>query len=152
MVKIPVYFDLNGIHQIAIFEERDDGSFRRTTEQPMRLLRESIMGIGPAVGELVSTLNDREERQWHSPTVHFRHRYSSYFRFLREQLHQHRIFVFSRESISARVTRLNVHELQLIPTASRQVHSLLMKKLIEAVDLDLDRVSVETNEHNNHIA
>lgn len=143
MVKIPVYFDLNGIHQIALFEEMDDGSFRRTTEQPIRLLRESILGIGPVVGDLVAAVNDREERQWHSPTVHFKHRYSSYFRFLREQAHQHKLFVFSRESLSTRTTRLNLHELQLKSTASRQVHSLLSKKLAEAIDLDVERKEAE---------
>jgi hypothetical protein len=121
MLRIPVYFDLNGMHQIAIFEERDDGTFRRTTEQPMRLLRESILGIGPTVGELVSACSDRKERLWHSPTVHFRHRNSSYFQFLREQFKQRKIFVFSRASLCSRLTRLDLHEFELKPTASRQV-------------------------------
>lgn len=152
MVKIPVYFDLHGIHQIALFEEMDDGTFRRTTEQPIRLLRESILGIGPAMGDLVSAHYDREERQWHLPTVHFKHRYSSYFRFLREQLHQHNLFVFSRESLTSRITRLNIHELQLKSTASRQVHSLLAKKLAEAIDLDLDRPDVDVLTHRNQSA
>ena len=152
MVKIPVYFDLNGIHQIAIFEEMDDGTFRRTSEQPIRLLRESILGIGPSVGDLVSAHYDREERQWHSPTVHFKHCYSSYFRFLREQLHHHNLFVFSRESLTSRITRLNIHELQLKSTASRQVHSLLAKKLADAIELDLDRVDAEIAVHQNQSA
>ena len=55
MVRIPVYFEVGGIHQVSIFQETEEGTFSRTAEQPIRILRDSIQGIGPAVGELVSS-------------------------------------------------------------------------------------------------
>jgi len=143
MVKIPVYFDLNGIHQISIFQEQDDGTFRRTTEQPMRLLRESIEGIGPSVGEIVSSPYDREDRIWQTPTVMLGHRPASYYQFLREQLKSRKIYVFARASMNTRVNRLQVHELKLKPGVSMQVQSLLARKLVEAIDLDLEHETQE---------
>jgi len=143
MVKIPVYFDLSGMHQIAIYEETDDGTFRRTNEQPMRLLRDNIEGIGPAVGELVTSRFDRETRCWDSPTVLFKHRPQSFYHFFREQIKQRKIYVFARGSLSGRLTRFDLHELQLKPTASRQIHALLAKKLIEALTLELEHVPAE---------
>jgi hypothetical protein len=152
MVRLPVYFDLNGIHQIAIFEEMDDGTFRRTSENPIRLLRDKIDGIGSAVGELVSRPYDREERVWHSPTVVFGHRPYSFYHFLREQHKQRKIYVLSRVSRINRIARLQVHELKLKPTASVQVRALLSKKLIEAIDLDPDHETVLTTAHAQTIA
>jgi len=137
MSRIPVYIDLGGVHQIVIFEEMDDGTFRRTSEQPMRLLKENILGIGPVQGELVSSQFDREDRCWHSPTIVFKRRPLSYYRFFREQIKQRKIYVFTKASLSGRLSRFDLHELQLKPTASRQVQSLLTRKLVEAVILDL---------------
>jgi len=138
MIKLPVYFDLNGIHQIAIYNETDEGTFRRTMDQPMRLLRDNITGIGPKVGELVTTVYDREPRLWATPTVSFNHRSYSYYQFLRQQSKQRKVFVFSKPSLNGRLYRFDVHELQLKSNASMQVQSLLMKKMIDAIDLDLD--------------
>jgi len=152
MIRMPVYFDLNGIHQIAIFKETDDGSFRRTTEQPMRLLHDNIIGISPAVGELVAMQSDREERCWATPTVISRNRATSYYQYLRDQFKQRKIIVFSRPSLNARITRFNCHELQLKSTVSMQVQSLLSKKLIEAVSLDLDRALPIDEQVQNSIA
>ncbi len=140
MVKIPIYFDLGGMHQIAIFEEMDDGTFRRTNEQPMRFLRDNIEGLGPAVGELVTSRFDREERCWHTPTVLFNHRPQSFYHFFREQIKQRKFYVFARGSLSGRLTRFDLHELQLKSTVSRQIQSLLAKKLVEAVSLELEHV------------
>jgi hypothetical protein len=152
MVRIPVYFNLNGMHQVAIFNEMDDGTFRRTSEEPMRLLRDNIEGIGPVVGELLSTQQDHEQRIWQTPTVLFRHRSYSIYQFLREQLKLRKIYVLVRASRSGRQSRLDLHELILKPTASAQVRSLLSKKLIEAIDLDPDHVSAPLNEQARTIA
>jgi len=152
MVRIPVYFDLNGIHQIAIFEQTDDGTFRRTSVEPMRLLRDNIEGIGPVVGELICRQHDREQRIWHSPTVISMNRPYSYYHFLRQQLKSRKIFVFSRTSRSTRITRLQMHELKLKATASVQVRSLLTKKLIEAIELDPEHVSGQDSISTSNIA
>jgi len=152
MIRMPVYFDLNGIHQIAIFEEMDDGNFRRTTEQPMRLLRDNIIGIGPSVGQLVSAKTDREERCWQSPTIIVRNRATSYYQFLREQYKSRKIFVFSRPSLNSRVSRFDCHELQLKAGISLQVQSLLSRKLIEAIELNLDHVASIDQQNANSVA
>ena len=143
MIRIPVYFDLSGMHQIAIYEEMDDGTFRRTNEQPICLLRDNIEGIGPAVGELVSSRFDREERCWSSPTILLSHRPQSFYHFFRAQIKQRKIYVFARGSLSGRLTRFDLHELQLKPTASRQIQSLLAKKMVEALALDLEHVPAD---------
>jgi len=152
MIRMPVYFDLNGIHQIAIFEEKDDGSFRRTTEEPMRFLRDNIIGISPSVGQLVASQSDREERVWMTPTVIVRNRACSYYQFLREQFKQRKIFVFSRPSLNARLTRFDCHELQLKSSISAQVQSLLSRKLIEAIDLHPDHVEAVEQQSGNSVA
>jgi len=152
MVRLPVYFDLHGMHQIAIFEEMDDGTFRRTSEDPIRLLRDNIVGIGPVVGELVSRPYDREERIWHSPTIVVKHRPYSFYHYLREQHKLRKIVVLARGSRTSRISRLQVHELILKSTASVQVRSLLSKKLIEAIELDPDHVTVLEQTHAQTIA
>ena len=153
MIKLPVYFDLNGIHQIAIFQETEEGTFRRTTDQPMRLLRDNIVGIGPSVGELVTTVYDREPRPWVTPTISFNHRKYSFYQFLRQQASQRKIFVFSKPSMNGRLNRFDVHELQLKPNASLQVQSLLMKKLIDSIGLDLDHeIHKEQEQASNIVA
>ncbi len=152
MVRIPVYFDINGIHQVAIFEEQDDGTFRRTSEEPMRFLRDNIEGIGPAVGELISSQSDREQRIWQTPTVLFRHRPYSFYHFLREQQKQRKIYVLSRASCYGRISRLDLHELKLKQTASTQVRSLLSKRLNAAVNLDPDHVIAPVTEFVRNIA
>lgn len=152
MTRIPVYFDLNGMHQIAIFEEMEDGTFRRTREDPMRLLRENIIGIGPALGKLVSRPYDREERIWHSPTIVVKHRPYSFYHFLREQLKLRKIVVLARGSSTSRISRLQVHELILKSTVSVQVRALLSKKLIEAIELVPGHVTVLEQTHAQTIA
>jgi hypothetical protein len=149
MIRIPVYFDLNGIHQIAIFEETEDGTFRRTTEQPMRLLRDNITGIGAQVGELVTPRSDREQRVWATPTVLYRHRAYSFYQFMREQVNHRKIYVFARPSMSGRMTRLGLHELQLKPSASAQVVALLCRKIVESVDLDLEHETQQQDERSS---
>lgn len=152
MIRIPVYFDLNGIHQISIFEEMDDGTFRRTTEQPMRLLRENLVGIGPSVGQLISTQYDRQVRQWQTPTIMIGGRPSSYYQFFRDQLKRRKIHIFSRPSLVGRLIQFDLHELRLKPGSSAQVQALLTRKLVEAIDLDLDHVTVEQAETSGVVA
>ncbi|NOY67444.1 MAG: hypothetical protein GXP13_08555 [Gammaproteobacteria bacterium] len=152
MVRIPVYYDLNGTHQIAIFKETEDGSFRRTTEQPMRLLHDNITGISSVEGQLVSMQSDREERYWETPSVIIRNRASSYYHFLREQYKQRKIFVFSRPSLNTRITRFDCHELQLKSNVSMQVRSLLSKKLIESINLDMEHEMAIEQEITNSVA
>ena len=152
MIRIPVYFDLNGTHQISIFEETDDGTFRRTTEQPMRFLRDNIVGIGPSVGQLISTKYDRQVRRWQTPTILLNGRPSSYYQFFRDQLKLRKIYVFSRPSLVGRLMQFDLHELQLKPGSSVQVQSLLAKKLVEAIDLDLDHVTQEQAEKSGVVA
>ena len=48
--------------------------------------------------------------------------------------------------------QFDLHELQLKPGSSVQVQSLLAKKLVEAIDLDLDHVTQEQAEKSGVVA
>lgn len=143
MIKIPVYSDLGGIHQIVMYEETDNGIFRRTSDQPMRLLRQHIEGIGAKVGELMANRFDRSQRFWLTPTVLYNQQPHSYFQFCREQLSQQKIYVFSRGLLSDRLTHFDVHELILKPSASRQIIALLTHKIAEASMLNMQHIPAE---------
>lgn len=135
-VRIPVYFEVLGMHRVEVFQELDDGSFRRTGDEPLRPLRDNIVGIGPAAGELVSIQYDRTARIWRAPTVKAHgQRPRSVYEFLRGQIHRHKLFVFSKPSLNGRLVRFDLHELRLKPTVSTQVLSLLAKRYCEAIEL-----------------
>jgi hypothetical protein len=82
LINAPVYSDENGLPTVSIFKESEDGTFRKTQDEPLRLLRDDITGISVQQGELVSARFDRQERQWRTPTVIFHYgRPQSFYRF-----------------------------------------------------------------------
>ena len=135
-ISAPVYSDENGLHHISIYAEDEDGTFRRTMEEPLRLLRDNIKGISIPQGELLSKKSDRHSRKWDSPTVTYNYgRPQSFYYFLRENLSKNKFFVFSKPSLSGRLSKLQLHELQLLPSTSQRQISLLKEKYIESVGL-----------------
>jgi hypothetical protein len=139
-VMIPVYTDLNGVHRIEIFRETEDGTFRRTGLEPLRVLRENIVGIETKRGELISSNYDRGERSWGTPTVlPSSGRPASMYAYMRERACRQQLVVFSAPSLSGRLVRLDVHALRLKPSASRQVIALMLRRYAEAIALWIDR-------------
>ena len=143
MTKIPVYTHLGGIHQLLMYEETENGIFRRTADQPMRLLREHIEGIGEKVGELMANRFDRLQRFWLTPTVLYNQQPHSYYQFFREQLRQQKVYVFSRGLLSDRLTHFDMHELMLKPSVSSQINVLLTRKIAEATMLNMQHIPSE---------
>jgi len=129
MVNVPVYSNENGLHLITIYIEDEDGTFRRTQDEPLRLLRDDIKGISPVQGDMVSRKYDRQTRQWGEPTVSFHYgRPQSYHQFLRKNLSRNKFYVFSKPSLSGRLSRFDLHELQLKTSISQRKISILKEK------------------------
>jgi len=129
MVNIPVYSNENGLHLITIYTEDEDGTFRRTQDEPLRLLRDDIKGISPVQGDMVSHKYDRQTRQWGEPTVSFHYgRPQSYHQFLRKNLARNKFYVFSKPSLSGRLSRFDLHELLLKISISQRKISILKEK------------------------
>jgi len=129
MVNVPVYSNENSVHFINIYTEDEDGTFRRTQDEPLRLLRDDIQGISPVQGEMVSHKYDRQSREWSEPTISFHYgRPQSFHHFLRENLSKNKFYVFSKPSLSGRLSKFHLHQLQLKTSVSQRKISILKEK------------------------
>lgn len=136
LIQAPVYIDQSGTHFINMYEETEDGTFRRTQSEPLRQLRNNIKGISRTQGELVSNFYDRQERAWQTATVTFHYgRPQSFFYFLRSMIAKNRFFVFSKPQLSGHLSKFDLHELILKPSTSQRHLSLLKEKYVEATIL-----------------
>lgn len=136
MINVPVYSDENGTPHISIFVEDGDGTFRRTQNEPLRLLRDDIKGISISQGDLVSSLYDRQARRWHTPTVTFHYgRPQSFYQFLRDKVAHNRFFVFTKPQLAGHISKFSLHELQLKNSTSQRKIAILKEKYIEALQL-----------------
>jgi hypothetical protein len=136
MARVPVYTDENQLHHISIFVEEQDGTFKRTQSEPLRMLRDNIEGISTPQGDIVSPKFDKNERRWRSPTVNFHYgRPQSIYYFLREKIAANRFYVFTKPNLSGRIIQFTLHELKLKQGTSQQILKLLKEKYVEAVDL-----------------
>jgi len=156
MISVPVYSDENGTPQISIYAEDEDGTFRRTQSEPLRLLRDDIKGISIIQGDLVSNHYDRQNRHWQSPTVTFHYgRPQSYYQFLRDKVAHNRFFVFAKPQMSGHISKFSLHELQLKNSTSQRKIALLKEKYIEALELwpqEQLEAQAEQNARNKRIA
>jgi hypothetical protein len=136
MINVPVFSDENGTPHISIYVEDEDGTFRRTQSEPLRLLRDDIKGVSISQGDVVTSAHDRYEREWNTPTVTFHYgRPQSFYQFLRGKVRQNRFFVFNKPQLSGRMSRLSLHELQLKNSTSQRKVGLLKEKYVEALEL-----------------
>ena len=71
MIQVPVYTEQGGLPYVSMFEELEDGTFKRTQSLPLRQLHENISGISNPQGELVASVFDKLEHDWQTPTVSF---------------------------------------------------------------------------------
>jgi hypothetical protein len=148
MISVPVYSDENGIPQISIYAEDEDGTFRRTQSEPLRLLRDDIKGISISQGDLVSNHYDRQDRNWQTPTVTFHYgRPQSFYQFLRDKVVHNRFFVFTKPQLSGHISKFSLHELQLKNSTSQRKISLLKEKYIEALELWPEKQLEAQSEH-----
>jgi len=135
-VSAPVYSEQSGVHFINIYNEQEDGTFRRTQDEPLRLLRNNIKGVSNTQGELLTSASDRTERSWNTATVTFHYGHpKSFYTFLREMFARNKYFVFSKPQLSGRISRFNLHELVMKPGTSQRHLSLLKEKYLESVKL-----------------
>ncbi|WP_455209699.1 hypothetical protein [Kaarinaea lacus] len=136
MISVPVYSDENGTPHISIYVEDEDGSFRRTQSEPLRLLRDDIQGISISQGDMVSGVYDRHERHWHTPTVTFHYgRPQSFYQFLRDKVAHNRFFVFTKPQLAGHISKFSLHELKLKNSTSQRKVAILKEKYVEALQL-----------------
>ena len=141
-IKIPVYTEEFGTHKITIYQEMDDGTFRKTSTQLLREFRHNIESISVHEGEIVSKRYDRTEREWETPTaIHNYGRPRSFYAFSREQIKKNKIYVGATSSMHGRIMKFALHELRFKPTTSQAIKMLAARKYREAVDL----MEVESN-------
>ena len=136
LIQAPIYYEQNNTHFVNIYEETEDGTFRRTQSEPLRQLRNNIKGISRTQGELVSAMYDRQERRWSSATVSFHYgRPQSFYYFIRDMVAKNKFYVFSKPQLSGHLIKFDVHELVLKPGTSQRHFSLLKEKYVEAINL-----------------
>lgn len=136
LAKIPVYSDENNLHYVSIFIEEPDGTFKRTQDEPLRLVRNHIIGISTPQGDVISHKFDKNERRWETPTVSFHYgRPQSVYQFLREKVAVNKFYVFTKPNLSGRIIQLTLHELKLKPAISQRILKLLKEKYIQSVEL-----------------
>lgn len=136
MINVPVYSDENGIPQISIYVEDEDGTFRRTQSEPLRLLRDDIQGISITQGDMVSNPYDRYDRNWQTPTVTFHYgRPQSFYQFLRDKVAHNRFFVFTKPQLAGHISKFSLHELKLKNSTSQRKVAILKEKYIEALQI-----------------
>lgn len=136
LAKVPVYSDENQLHHVSIFLEEDDGTFKRTQSEPLRQVRDHIIGISTPQGDVISPKFDKNERRWESPTVTFHYgRPQSIYQFLRDKVAINKFYVFTKPNLSGRIVQFTLHELKLKPSISQRILKLLKEKYIESIDL-----------------
>lgn len=136
LINAPVYTLQNNTHFVNIYIESEDGTFKRTQSEPLRLLRDDFAGISMSQGELVSHHFDRQERSWSTATVTYHYgRPQSFYQFLRDMVARNKFFVFSKPVLAGHLIKFDVHELKLKNSISQRKISILKEKYIEALDL-----------------
>lgn len=136
LAKIPVYSDENQLHHVSIFVEDSDGTFKRTQAEPLRQVRDHIVGISTPQGDVISSKFDKNERRWESPTVTFHYgRPQSIYQFLRDKVAINKFYVFTKPNLSGRIIQFTLHELKLKPAISQRILKLLKEKYIESIGL-----------------
>ena len=152
LIQAPIYSDQNSTHFVNIYEETEDGTFRRTQNEPLRQLRDNIKGISRTQGELISQPYDRQERRWNTATVSFHYgRPQSFYYFLRDMVAKNRFYVFSKPQLSGHLIKFDAHELLLKPGTSQRHLTLLKEKYVEALDLWSEQKLLEQRSNNKGI-
>ena len=135
-ISAPVYTMQNNTHFVNIYSETEEGVFKRTQDEPLRLLRDDFIGISLPQGELVTNQFDRHKRDWSTATISYHYgRPQSFYTFLREMLARNKIFVFTMPAMSGRLCKFEIHELLLSRSISQRKISMLKEKYAESIGL-----------------
>ena len=138
--KVPVYVSEGGVPRIYIYEETEEGLFRRTPTEILREMRDNIVDISTMKGELYTSRFDRQKRVWSTPTVRpYEGRPQSYYEFLRGMAKQRRFFVVTTPSMANRISKFSLHELVMKPAISLQILSIFGRRYLEALDVDKEK-------------
>ena len=135
-VKIPVYSDQFGYHQIHIWTLAESGMFHRTSQFLMPHLLINFKDLSESRGELVAPAYDRRRHAWSTATAYnYMGRPSSLFQFLRSEAQQRRIMVLTTPTNSGRAMRFSVNELRFKNNVSTAVKALTCRNFLEAIEV-----------------
>lgn len=149
-VKVPVYSDQFGYHQIQIWTLAENGFFQRTPQWLMPHLLINFKDLSESLGEVVAPAYDRGRHAWSTATAYnYMGRPSSLYQFLREEAKKLRIMVLTTGTLSGRAVRFSVNHLRFKPNVSTPVKALTCRNFLDAIEvfMKLEREEPETEAH-----
>lgn len=138
-VKIPVYSDQFGYHQIHIWTLAENGMFHRTPQWLMPHLLINFKDLSESRGEVVAPAYDRRRHDWSTATAYnYMGRPSSLFQYLRSEAKNRRIMVLTTATNSGRAVRFTVNELRFKNNVSTAVKALTCRSFMDAIDVFIE--------------
>jgi hypothetical protein len=135
-VKIPVYSDQFGYHQINVWKTADNGLFQRTSQWLMPHLLINFSDLSESLGEVVAPAYDRQHHTWTTPTAYnYMGRPTSLFQYLRNEARERRIMVLTTATTSGRAYRFTINELRFKNNVSTAVKALTCRSFMDAIDV-----------------
>jgi len=133
-IKIPVYTDQYGYHQINVWKQASNGMFHRTSEWLMPHLLINFSDLSESLGEMVSPAYVRRHYEWQSPTAYnYMGRPSSLFHFLRTEAKKRKIHVLTAATMSGRAYKFSINELRFKHNVSTAVKVLTARNFLDAI-------------------
>lgn len=138
-IKVPVYSDQYGYHQISIWTLAENGFFNRTAQWLMPHLLINFSDTSETLGEVVAPAYDRQHHRWETPTAYnYMGRPSSLYSFLRSEAQNRRVMVLTTTSSSGRAYKFAINELRFKNNVSMAVKVLTCRTFMEAIDVFID--------------
>lgn len=135
-VKIPVYSDQFGYHQINVWKTADNGLFQRTSQWLMPHLLINFSDLSESLGEVVAPAYDRQHHTWTTPTAYnYMGRPTSLFQYLRNEARERRIMVLTTATTSGRAYRFTINELRFKNNVSTAVKALTCRSFMDTIDV-----------------
>ena len=135
-IKIPVYSDQYGYHQINVWTQASNGMFHRTSEWLMPHLLINFSNLSESLGEMVSPAFVRSHYDWQSPTAYnYMGRPSSLFHFLRTEAQKRKIHVLTTATMSGRAYKFSINELRFKHNVSTAVKALTARNFLDAIEV-----------------
>lgn len=136
MLKLPVYSDTYGYHQINVWTLVDGGEFRRTAHWLLPHLLINFDSISESLGRVVAPEHDRKHHEWSSPTAYFyMGRPMSLYKFLRQHALQREIMVLTTPTMSGRAREFSISELRFRNNVSTAVKALTARSFLEEIEV-----------------
>jgi len=137
-IKVPVYSDQFGYHQINVWMLAENGFFHRTAQWLMPHLLINFKDLSESLGEVVAPAYDRQHHRWETPTAYnYMGRPSSLYSYLRGEAQKRRVMVLTTTGSAGRAYKFTINELRFKNNVSTAVKVLTCRSFMEAIDVFL---------------